>query len=375
MKVLHICPKLGSGGIEILIKQWYERAKAENIEFIFAVYLLGGEAYQYFTERGCKIYKIERLKDVGFCKYCFQIEDIIRREKIDTLHINAGLLTSIALYVAKKAGVRSRILHAHTTRYNLKSIFGLEKIILKIARKFNVRYSTVRVCCGKKAGDFCFGLNGWDLFLPNGINIDKFTFTEQKREETRRRLNIKQEDKVIGFVGRLDQQKNPMFLLALFKSIANERSKFCLLIVGDGKLRRNMEEFVKKENLPRVIFAGVKPDVENYYSAMDVLVMPSFYEGFPIAAVEAQSVGLPLVVSSGITDEVKMTDLVIKRSLSDPVSLWVSDIIKQSHRSVCREKYASEVKNLGFDEERTCDAVIRLYKTEYIKRYREKILE
>ena len=108
MRVLHICPALGSGGIERLIIQWYEAAKKNSIEFVFAVYAVGGETYDFFTSIGAHIYKIPRIKNVGFGKYSSIIKKIICVEKIDIVHTNSGPLTWVALRAAKKKNVKMK---------------------------------------------------------------------------------------------------------------------------------------------------------------------------------------------------------------------------------------------------------------------------
>ena len=110
---------------------------------------------------------------------------------------------------------------------------------------------------------------------------------------------------VIGNVGRFSAQKNHRYFLDLAEKLDN---KFVFLLLGNGELKEEFIEKVKEcglEDKFRVVSA--KTDVERYYSAMDVFVMPSIFEGLPITAIEAQCNGLPCVFSTYITQQVKLS--------------------------------------------------------------------
>jgi glycosyltransferase involved in cell wall biosynthesis len=130
--------------------------------------------------------------------------------------------------------------------------------------------------------------------IPNGIP----PITRANSELVRRALNVATDRPVIGFVGRLDEQKAPHDLLDIFKRIAVARPKVDFLIVGDGPLRPALQERadVSRALAGRVHIVGEQPGPWAM-SGMDVLILPSRYEGMPYVLIEAAHLGLPMVVS------------------------------------------------------------------------------
>ena len=120
-KVLFVVPQLGSGGVEQLAKQWYAEAVKKNVEFIFAVNMLGGKTYDYFREKGCTILEMGTLKGIGPIKYIHRYYHAIRRERTDIVHVPASCASALVLFAAWLAGCKVRIVHSHTNSYNVNS--------------------------------------------------------------------------------------------------------------------------------------------------------------------------------------------------------------------------------------------------------------
>lgn len=109
--------------------------------------------------------------------------------------------------------------------------------------------------------------------------------------------------------GRFCLQKNHEFLIELFSSFIKKGNNSKLILIGNGPLENDIKEKVKKMNLQdNVIFKEVIKNVPEYLQAMDVLVMPSIYEGLPLVGVEAQAASLPCVFSKEITREVNISN-------------------------------------------------------------------
>lgn len=176
----------------------------------------------------------------------------------------------------------------------------------KLIKKYTTKRSAYRLACSDLAYSYLFSdsMSGkW--FVPNGVEIDRFKFNEVERRIIRVQNNISKDNIVIGNVGRFSAQKNHRYFLDLAEKLDN---KFVFLLLGNGELKEEFIEKVKEcglEDKFRVVSA--KTDVERYYSAMDVFVMPSIFEGLPITAIEAQCNGLPCVFSTYITQQVKLS--------------------------------------------------------------------
>jgi glycosyltransferase involved in cell wall biosynthesis len=361
-RVLHICPSLGSGGIEKLIVQWCELAEQCGIRFVFAVYRKGGATYDYFIEKGYSIYELKRLKDIGKKAYTRQIKEIAEKERINIVHINAGTLSGFTLRAAKDAGIQSRIVHAHTNKYNLPKNRFLASFLLWYARKLNNLYSTIRLGCSREAASYCFGPKSSFRVIHNGIDLTAFRFKNAIRESVRNELGFSSERKIVGFVGRLSEQKNPMRLLDIYNAFKHKEPNSALLIVGDGELREEMQRKIKLQNVEDVIFVGAKQNVAPYYAAMDVIVMPSLYEGLLIVAVEAQAMGTPIIISENVPKEVIITENVKQEFLDSPLEKWVDSMIKMSSRP--RVDYRKVLSEKGYDVAQTTKEMVSIYENE-----------
>lgn len=154
---------------------------------------------------------------------------------------------------------------------------------------------------------------------------------------------------VIGCVGRMSEEKNQQFLLHVFASVLNIKPDSVLILVGDGPEKSRLEELALTLKISgRVIFTGVRTDIPMLLNAFDVFVMPSIFEGFPIAGIEALSNGLPLVLSDTITRELDFTDYTTYISLQESYENWAKVICEQNEKRHMLSQ-ADIVKDKGYD--------------------------
>ena len=138
-----------------------------------------------------------------------------------------------------------------------------------------------------------------------------------------------------------------MYLLEIFKKIS-EQTDAVLLLVGDGKLRLDIEDKINQLQIKnKVILTGVRNDVAELMQSMDVFVLPSKYEGLGIVVIEAQAAGLPCIVSDKVSEECKKTKLVYQLSLSEEPEVWAKKIIELA--KIERKSYCEEIRNRGYD--------------------------
>ena len=162
--------------------------------------------------------------------------------------------------------------------------------------------------------------------------------------------------------GRFIEQKNQMFILDIFANLLVKCPDAKLLLLGTGKLLEKTKEYAKTLGiLENVQFLGVKSNVEEYLCAADCYVMPSLYEGLPVAAVEAECTGLQCYLSTNITKEVALTDETYFLELSQAAEVWAKTII--CNRKVDRHDKSQMVAKNGYDVK---DAAMRL-QNKYIK--------
>ena len=169
----------------------------------------------------------------------------------------------------------------------------------------------------------------------------------RNREKIRKEFCLK-DNFIVGHIGRFSKQKNHFFLIDVFREIEHREKTAILFLVGEGELEEQVKKYIDKYHLQKkVVFAGVRSDIPSILSAMDVFVFPSFYEGMPNTVIEAQTAGLPCVISDTITDEVKITNLVKMVSIKERPEKW-ADLIMSS-RTKTRQDVSLEILKAGYD--------------------------
>ena len=158
--------------------------------------------------------------------------------------------------------------------------------------------------------------------LNNGVDLSVFHYDEAGRKKIRTEFGL--ENKlVVGHIGRFFPQKNHPYLLKIFSTIHKINPNAVLLLVGTGKQESDVRALVKELKLEQnVIFAGLRFDIPQVLSAMDVFVFPSLHEGMPNTVIEAQATGLPCVIADTITEDADITGLVQYLPLSKTPEDW-----------------------------------------------------
>ncbi len=214
------------------------------------------------------------------------------------------------------------------------------------------KLANVRLACGRDAGKWLFGDNNFAI-IPNGKNVCDFTFDANARKMARERLAIPQNAVAIGHVGRFNEQKNHAKLLEVFRELRNRSTKYKLVLIGDGGLLPETRELASKLGIgSSVLFLGRRSDVPFLLNALDCMILPSLYEGFPNVVLEWQINGLPCIVSDSVTRECAVTPLVRFVSLSEPASAWaayVEEAFSQSNRRLDSRRATRDVSEAGYD--------------------------
>ena len=196
-------------------------------------------------------------------------------------------------------------------------------------------FANIRIAPSTEAAEFMFGKDcvkkNEASLLHNGVDLSVYRYDEMKRNEIRQEFNIEAGTLLVGHVGRFNEQKNHTFLLKIFKKIYGVNSNAKLLLVGDGNLKEEIRNKALEMGIgDSIIFTGIRSDIPAMLSAMDVLVMPSFYEGMPNTVIEAQATGLRCVISDTITKEADVTGLVHYLSLNATDVEWAETTISQA---------------------------------------------
>lgn len=242
-----------------------------------------------------------------------------------------------------------RILHSHTSP---RADMGLlRRLRYRAVRAYASRTATRFAACSRKAAEFLFTdrliQEGAVQIIPNALDASRFSFDLQARMRKRSELHWKTE-RIIGCVGRLEEEKNTSFALELMPAVLQLDSQARLLLVGDGSLRAALEQQAERLGLSEhVFFAGRTERVGEYLCAMDVFLMPSQFEGMPMALLEARCSGLPSVVSEGVPAECCSSEECIRLPLSAPVRDWAEALTRPVHTPEERVQMGRECRKYG----------------------------
>ncbi len=294
--------------------------------------------------QGGHIYHIDKFGNL--LKYIWQLRTLIRRNKYDAVHIHGNSHTVyIELIGVWLGGCKVRIVHAHNT--SCGSMFA-HKILTPF---FNI-LCTNRLACGKAAGEFMFGKKPF-IIINNGVDTEKFAFKMKYRSQFRYEWNCENDTKVIGHVGSFIAAKNHEFIIRVFDTLCKKSDKYRLVLIGGGVLRPVIEERINSWGLQKkVIFTGNINNVNEVLNAIDLILMPSLYEGLPLTLVEQQANGLKCVVSDSITQETDKTGNLRFVSLTAPISEWVDTIESlalEKDRDKCSKEAIKQITEAGYN--------------------------
>lgn len=326
------------GGLTTVMMNYYRAMDKSGVHIDFAsTNEPSQELLDELHSNGSEYYCLgERNKNLF--KYRQNLKKVLEKNKYDVIHVNGNSATmALELSVAKQFGVPVRIAHGHNSKTSHLIVHEFLKPL------FNKMY-THAISVSKTAGDWLYGGNKY-IILNNAIDLEKYRFNKEIRDKVRRNLKIDNKF-VVGNVGKLNEQKNHTFLLKVFAELKKMRADVCLLLVGGGHLETDLRNECRALNIENdVIFTGMVNNASDYFQAMDVFVFPSLWEGFPLSVVEAQTSGLPCVLSKKVTKNVKYLENVFFEDISEGKELWAKKIEALLRLDLSREMAVDKMIN------------------------------
>lgn len=321
-RILCIISSLDAGGAETFLMKVYRSLSPREYQMDFIVSEDGGCYTQEVLDRGGRIHKIPlRTKDpIGALG---GIRKIVRENGYEVvLKLGDTSITALDLIAAKMGGAKCLAMRSCNalTGLSLKQrcVHGLLRPVLNWV-------ADVKLAPSMLAAEFTFGKHcaHSDVHLiHNGVDLSVYHFDEKGRDSIREEFSLR--DKlVVGHVGRFHEQKNHRHLLEVFAEIRKRRRDAVLMLVGTGSREALIREWIQELGIEdAVIFTGLRFDIPQLLSAMDVFVFPSFHEGMPNTVIEAQATGLPCVIADTITKEANITGLVQYLPLTQTAEYW-----------------------------------------------------
>lgn len=279
------------------------------------------------------------------------VNEFLEKNHYNTVHIQSGSIYAIMMgsKIASKHGIKNIIIHSHCGGFpNLKY-----KIIKRISKFYMMKYPTEYWACSKLAAEWKFPKEIIEekkyKILKNAIDTSKLYFLEETRNKARKNLDLKDDNFVVGHIGRFSIQKNHDFLIDIFKEIHDQNNKAVLLLIGTGELEEKIKNKVIELGLKNCVrFLGIRNDINDLLNAMDVFLLPSFFEGLPVVGVEAQATGLQVITSDKVTQELPIEELAEYYSLEMKPEIWANKILKKCINNNRKDR-KQDIKNAGYD--------------------------
>lgn len=351
IRVLHVLGALHRGGAETFVMNVYRHIDRTKVQFDFIIHTNKNCSYRNeIEEMGGRIYIVQQFSFKNMILYVRTWEKLLKEHpEWLIIHGHVRSTACIYMYIAKKAG-RTVIAHSHSTS-NGRGMNGLIKDVMQYPVRYIADYF---FACSEAAGKWMFGENvvrhnPHYKVVKNAINIVNFKYNKEYSNEIRKELNLV-DKKIIGTVGRLCEAKNPFFILDTFEVVYEHSRNAVLLWCGDGELREQIKAAVKEKGLQgNVLLLGSVADVYRLYSAFDVFLFPSKWEGLGISFIEAQVAGLPCFISENIPKDAIICGSVRQLNLEQGCNEWGGEILKGFQFWSDRSKGYKDVINAGYD--------------------------
>lgn len=354
IRILLLFTVMDRGGAETMVMNYYRHIDRQQIQFDFMVHRERRGAYDDEIESmGGRIYRMPPIYPQNFMRYKRMLKEFFdEHDEYQIIHSHMSELGYFAFVEAKKHGVPVRICHAHNAPdFKHENLIQYIKLIPRYYFIRRIRHlATDLFVCSHIAGLWLYGEKRQNefVFMRNAIETEKFLYNVDEANAIRQELGISNQ-RLICHVGRYNKQKNHSFLIDIFKEIHKIDSDSILLLIGDGDLRKEIEDKVNRLNLlSSVRFLGVRDDVPQLLKASDLLLFPSYYEGLSVVLVEAQATGIKCIVTNSLADETIICEDQMKLvSLQKNAKEWADIVLNE--KSEKREHAIEIMKEKGWD--------------------------
>lgn len=339
IKVMHFVSGFKNGGVEqVLLNYTGLINKNYDIkEIIVYQHKADPEKLSLSKKIGNTMIEIP-AKRSGIFRHIYATYKLIKKERPDVVHAHMSLTNFVPLLIAKILKVPVRISHSHIAQDEFRPL------LTPVLKKLTIFSATDLMACGEKAGKYMYGNNNFTI-LYNAINQEDYIFNSEWRREIRQKYNIPSDSFLLGSIGRCVYQKNQKFLVDIFNKFYQSNPNSYLVIIGDGELSKELDNYIaQQESKSNIIRIKGTRSTEKFYSAFDAFLMPSYYEGLPVVAIEAQTSKVTTLLSNTIDPSVKFSNVVKFISISDGPQKWLSKIVREKNRDKLSVKNNYNIK-------------------------------
>ena len=347
IRVLQLFTVLNRGGAETNIMNYYRKIDRTKIQFDFIVHRQEIGAFeQEILSLGGRIFRLPPINPFKLKNYKKQLNYFFDNNNYSIIH---GHCCELGYYIYKEASKRKLpviIAHGHYTKH----IFDLKLPFKLFWKKRMLKYLNTFFSCGQQASVSLFGkkLANQAFIMKNAIDSNDFKYNEFKNLEKRLELNAQQTINIIN-VGSFVKSKNHDFAIDVFNGFLKIHPNSKMFFVGKGKLFEALKNKINKLNLQeKILFLGVRNDVNQILQAMNFLLFPSIDEGLPVSLIEAQAAGLKCFISDGVPIEsILINENVEVIALKKSPEFWAKQIFKSINHQ--KQDVSKNIIESGYD--------------------------
>jgi glycosyltransferase involved in cell wall biosynthesis len=310
IRILFVIDNLQFGGGERVFAQIIKGLPPDKYEISLAS-CPGEQFHQALETRQVQFYPTDFSKKLNFT-LILSLSEIIKKNEIKLVHgqgARAEFYARLASRLAGKSKYVSTIampVEGFDVGFIRKKIYSLfDRFSEKFVDRFLVVSDVLRDKMIRGRGISAEKV----IRIYNGIEVDQYLSQDQNgsREGIRNEFNIEGDTLFIGAIGRLVWQKGFEHLVQAMPKVLNEFPQTKVLIVGEGPLRDDLEALAQKLKIEKhIIFANFRNDVKEILSALDIVVVPSLLEGFPMVTLEGMAMVKPIIATAidGIKEQI-----------------------------------------------------------------------
>lgn len=362
VKVLHYVSKMDRGGQETFVMNVFRNVDREKVQFDFLcthsdegdydaeIRTLGGQI------RYIQLNRISgKLKQLDNTKILYHYLKKVKNEyRVFHIHTQHAMDAFLSAFAAKRAGIPKVVVHSHS----ISTVYSVSAH--QFFKHFLAMENIFRFACSEEAGKWMYKKNNFQI-VHNSIDLKQFTFDQQKRDDIRKEMGWENMF-VIGHVGRLNREKNHLYLIDIFREVRKRIPESHLVLVGRGELEEEIQKKVQEYDLEDAVsLMGVRSDVERLYQGMDLFLFPSLFEGLGVVLVEAQTSDLPCVISDTIPSEVDITDKIHRMDIKDTPEKWANKIAQIFKEQPQRRDTSDMIRKAGYDMQQTAKELEQFY--------------
>lgn len=381
MKILHLISSIGIFGAENVVFNLIKEQNKRKIS-VFVGLISRAEGLDGWAQIKTHMSKDEDQSSVQIkefrcggkfnLKAMLTIRKFIKQNKIEIIHSHNyksnfySLVSTVGLKVKKMTTCHNWT----ANEFKMDLYKKLDKLLLKKFDKIIAVSEVLKDEIVKSAID-----EKKIEVISNGVEVDKcqvtmsqsHTLTGTGKLQVKKSLNIKEDEKVVGTIGRLSEEKGHRYLIEAFAQVQKEIPGIKLLIVGDGPLKKSLQSTVNSQQMEdKVIFAGYRDDIPELLDLMDVFVLPSLDEGLPMVILEAGACKKPVIASSvGAISKIidhNLNGLLVQPGNNDALAKAIIFVLGNEPRArLMGENIFEKVKN-DFSARKMADEYLKIYK-------------